>query len=77
LLCLQQRFRPLNWAIVLRDVLSERHITKPEKTVRQPGTTRLLYIPSRNYTSKWDDFECDGKPACAEEGNSIRIRIKW
>ena len=51
LLCLQQRFRPLDLAIVLRNAFferpNERHLTKPERAVRQPDATGRLYVPSR------------------------------
>lgn len=46
LLCLQQRFRPLDLAIILRNAFLERQLTRPERAVREPGTSRL-YAPPR------------------------------
>jgi hypothetical protein len=47
LLCLQQRFPPLDLAIVLRNAFFERQLTRPERAAREPGTTGRLYAPSR------------------------------
>lgn len=47
LLCLQQRFPPLDLAIVLRNAFFERQLTRPERAAREPGTTGRLYTLSR------------------------------